>query len=236
MKTWKALHGWQKVNRVIWVLHLLFPVWLLALMYTSAFSGTLVLIGLTALLLPAGVNWVVQKCNKGKRVLYAARGVAVCACIAFYTPMLLLMCPAQAKSLYPIKRADYIYGVYGENTQAYQRLLPEHLPAQCTDYSFRTQGSLPAQDYHPSAALMFRTDAQTMDAYAAYYDTLPCQRLENGTEQGGLQKELDWFCGQVQLRRAFDDVLDHAVLYWFDATYPQAVLLNPETGLVAILA
>ena len=235
MKQKQEKSRFQKVNKAILILHLIFPVWLFALMYTPAISGTLFLIWLIACLLLGVIYKLVQKYRRGTCVLYAARGVAVCASIAYYLPMLLLLSFPNTKLLYTLKRADYTYGVYGSNAAYYERILPAKLPEQCEDYSFRTQGSVPAQDYHPSSFLMFHTDSETLDAYAAYYDTLDCTRRENRQDDAELQQDVDWFCGQMRLRQSFGDNLEHAVLYWFDGRYPMVVLLNYETGLVAIL-
>ncbi len=235
MKQKKVQSRFQKANAIILLLHLLFPVWLFAFMYTSAISGMLFFIWLIACLLLGVIYKLVQKYQRGKRVLYAARGIAICTIVAYYLPMLLLMGFSNTKLLYTVKRADYTYGVYGPNAPYYARLLPAKLPEQCEDYSFRTQGSMVAQDYHPSSFLMFRTDCETLDAYAAYYDTLDCERRENDPDNAELQQEVEWFCGQMRLRQSLPDNLEHAVLYWFDDRYPQVVLLNYETGLVAIL-
>lgn len=238
---------WQKINDAILVLHIVFPVWLMALMLTSAISGTLLLVAVGSALLLGIVYKVVRTWQKGRWVLLVARILAIGACIVFYLPMVVLLNFSESKLLYPLKRLDYTRGVYGDNAPYYERLLPEKLPEQCEDYMFITQGSMVAQDYHPSSYLMFHTDTTTLGAYAAHYEELGCTRLENepayeseyeyedAPENTPEQKKIDWFCGQMRLRNYFQDNLDHAVLYWLNDRYPKGMLLNYETGLVAIL-
>lgn len=227
----KPKSRWQKVNEGILILHIVFPVWMMALMMTSAVSGTLLLIAVGASLLLGVIYKLVQRFQRGKIVLLFARIFAVGACLALYLPMLILTQFSHTKLLYPLKRLDYTYGVFGDNAAYYQRLLPESLPAVCEDYSYRTQGSMAAQDYHPSSYLMFHTDADTLRAYAAYYDSIGLMPIEDELAA----EKIDWFCGMMRLREQFQDNLDHAVLYWLGDRYPKAVLLNAETGLVAVL-
>ena len=225
----------QRANRIILILHIVFPVWLFALMYTSAISGYLFFIAFTAALLLGGIYSIVSKLQKGKIVLYIARVITILCIAAFYTPMILLVTFSHTKSLYEIKRLDYAYGVFGSNADYYKQLLPEKLTSVCEDYSFRTQGSMIAQDYHPSSYLMFHTDAATMDLYADYYKGLDCDVRINDEDNDKAKSDIEWFCSQMRLRESFHDNLDHAELYWFSGTYPKAVLLNRETGLVAVL-
>lgn len=223
---------WEKINDVIFALHLVFPVWLLALMMTPNISGFLFLTALFSTLLLGVIYKLVQKYQRGQKVLLIARIITVCACIALYLPMLLLgRLFSHTKLMYPLKRLDYTYGVYGNNAAYYQQLLPEKLPAVCADYSYRAQGSMLAQDYHPSSYLMFRTDAETVAAYAAYYEGIGLTPTSDEAAAGNLE----WFCGQMRLREQFSDNLDHAVLYYISDRYPKGILLNAETGLVAIL-
>lgn len=230
MKQKKEKSRWHKVNDIILLLNIALPMWGLALMYTSAISGILFLIAMGTLLLNAIIYKLVTKFNKGRAFLHTTRAIVIIAWIVYYTPMVLLMNFSHTKPLYTLKRADYIHGVYG-GSDFYQQLLPEKLPEICDDYSFRAQGSVPAQDYHPSSYLMFHTDSATLDAYALHYEQSGGTRLENGYAQ----EKIEWFCGQMRLRESFNDNLDNAVIYWFNERYPKAVLLNYDTGLVAVL-
>lgn len=225
---------WQNVNDIVLVLHIIFPVWMVALMYTTAISGTLCLIAVLTSLLLGVVYKLVKKLQKGKGILIAARVITFAAIAAFYLPMVVLMCFNHTKLMYPLKRADYMYGVFG-SAEYYGKLLPPKLPEACEDYSFVTKGSLVAQDYHASSYLMFHTDTAVLDEYAMHFEGMGCEPLINDPENEYVQGKIEWFCGQMRLQESFSDNLDHAVLYWFSGRYPKAVLLNYETGLVAIL-
>lgn len=225
----------QIANKVILILNLVFPVWAFALMYTPSISFILFLIAWGTLLLNAIIYKLVTKFNKGQTFLHIIRGIVIISWIAFYTPMTLMMNFSHTKPLYSLKRADYIHGVYGNNSEFYGQLLPEKLPEICDDYSFIAQGSMVAQDYHASSYLMFHTDTATLDSYALRLDQFGGSRLENESENESVQEQIEWFCGQMRLRDSFNDNLDNAVVYWFDGRYPKAVLLNYETGLVAVL-
>lgn len=231
----KQKTGWQIANEVILLLHIVIPVWVAALMLTSAVSGKLFLIAVCSSLLLGVVYRQVKKHEKGRGLLYIARIVAIGSCIAFYLPMIVLTNFTHTKILYPLKRLDYSYGVFGSNADYYLRLLPKRLPEKCEDYSYRTQGSMPAQDYHPSSRLKFYTDNDTLEVYAAYFDKEDCIRFENDPENEEATKKIQWFCRQMGLDDPFEGSLDNAVLFWIDDYYPKGALLDYDTGLVAIL-
>lgn len=233
MEQEKKKLNWQIVNFIILVLNTIFPIWLFALMYTAAISFTAFLIAVSVSLLLGVIYKLVRKYHKGKGFLYAARAIAVGAWIIFYLPTLILFSFPRNKLLYPLKRFDYMYGVYGSDY--YKEWLPEKLPEVCDDYLFITKGSVLAQDYHASSYLMFHTDTETLDSYARHFDNLDGIRYENGTEDEDIQR-IEWFCNMLSLTKRFPDSLDHAVLYWFsDSRYPKGVLLNYATGLIAIM-
>lgn len=235
MKEKKTKTRLQKINDIILILNIIFPVWIVALIYTSAISGYLFLIVLFASLLLVMIYKIVIKLKKGKIILYIARIISILCVAAYYTPMILLMNFTHTKPLYELKRSTYTYGVFGNNADYYKRLLPEKLPSVCDDYSFRTMGSMVAQDYHPSSYLMFHTDSSTIDLYSHYYKNLSCEVRTNDDETTNVKNDIDWFCEQMKLQDSIQDNLDNAELYWFSDYYPKAVLLNRETGLVAIL-
>ena len=224
----------QRANDIILILHIIFPVWIVAFMYTFAISYYLFLITLFSSLLLGVIYKIVVKLQKGSIILYIARVITILCVVSFYIPMILLMNFSHTKQLYKLKRLDYAYGVFGDNADYYKQLLPDKLPSVCDDYSFRTRGSMVAQDYHASSYLMFHTDTATINLYAEYYSGLGCEVIANNHEDG-INKKVEWFCGLVRLQDYFQDNLDQSELYWFDDHYPKAVLLNRETGLVAIL-
>lgn len=128
--------------------------------------------------------------------------------------------------------------MYGDKSGIYEALLPEQLPDACTGYRFRTQGSLIAQDYHASSYLTFYTDAATLDTYAAYYDSMDCERIQYAPAGETDEKQfphLSWFCRQMRLDQTMPEHSEQMTLYWFDSYYPKGVLLDYDTGLVAVL-
>ncbi len=92
-----------------------------------------------------------------------------------------------------------------------------------------------AQDYHASSYLTLYTDTETLDSFAAYYDTLDCERFRSDADDEDIQRDFLWFCGQMRLENTFFDGNINAVLYWFDDSYPKAILLDYDSGLFAVL-
>ena len=185
-----------------------------------------------------GVQQAGQKVSEGEGVADRIQGAGGFRhCSVLYAPG----GAAEAKEvqlLYPLKRFLYTYGVYGDESGIYEALLPEQLPDACTGYRFRTQGSLIAQDYHASSYLTFYTDAATLDTYAAYYDSMDCERIQYdpvGETDEEQFPHLSWFCGQMQLDQTMPEHSEQMTLYWFDSYYPKGVLLDYDTGLVAVL-
>ena len=233
MKQKEKKFSWFTVNLIILICSIVFPIWAFVLIYTSAISMTLFLIAFGASLLLGLIYKLVKKYNKGQKFLYAARGVVISAWIIFCLPTLILFSFPKNKLLYPLKRFDYMYGVYGSDY--YKEWLPSKLPEVCNDYIFITKGSMLAQDHHASSYLMFHTDTVTLDSYALHFDKLDGILYENGTEDEDIQR-IEWFCKMLSLPNIFQDSLDHAVLYWFNnGRNPKGVLLNYETGLIAIM-
>lgn len=230
---------WRIANVTVLLLHLVLPVWIGALMLTPGISEPLFPVMLICGLLPGVCSMCVRRFQRGKGLLIASRVLALCAIAVFYTPLFLIRGATETRWLYSAKRFLYTYGVYGaDGCGYYQALLPERLPDPCTGYRFRTKGSLIAQDYHASSFLIFYTDAAALDAYAAYYGSMDCERIQYDPE-GKTEEEqfpnLSWFCGQMRLDQSAAADPEHMVLYWFDDHYPKGVLLDHETGLVAIL-
>lgn len=231
----KTTTGWRIVNALILLLHIVFPVWIFALMYTFAITPILFAVAFFSSLTLGAVYNEVKFGNKDRRILYAARIFAVSACILSYLPTAVLLNFEQTELMYPLKRICYTRGVYGSNGAYYESLLPASLPDRCEDYSFRTQGSMVAQDYHASSYLTLYTDTETLDSFAAYYDTLDCERFRSDADDEDIQRDFLWFCGQMRLEDTFFDGNINAVLYWFDDSYPKAILLDYDSGLFAVL-
>lgn len=231
----KKKSAWEIINDIILLIHLVFPVWFVALMLTPNITLGLFAAAAVFSLLLGAVYKKVKSIHKGKKILYSARIIAISACILSYLPTAVLLNFEQTELMYPLKRFIYAYGVYGSNGAYYESLLPASLPDRCEDYSFRTQGSMVAQDYHASSYLTLYTDTETLDSFAAYYDTLDCERFRSDADDEDIQRDFLWFCGQMRLEDTFFDGNINAVLYWFDDSYPKAILLDYDSGLFAVL-
>ena len=222
-KTGQKRSGWELVNSIVLVLHVVLPVWIFALMYTPGLTGALFLIALAGNLIFGVVHKLLKHKENLKPLLYVLRGAVICLTIAFYMPTALLLGFDRVKLLYPLKRLDYTRSVYGENSTYYERILPEQLPKVCEDYSFRTQGSMIAQDYHPTSWLCFTTDKETLDAYAVYYDG-------QGYARGAEERDLRWLAGQMHINVSDNEpVFEKAVVYYIRDYYPKAVVLDYGT-------
>ena len=217
--------GWAAVNSGVLVLHIILPVWLYALMMTSAISGPLAFIAVGCTL-GLGVVWKLAKRFRWPAaVMYAAWGVTACAVAAYYLPLAVLCGFTKTEAMYHIKRWVYTTGVFGDNAGYYERLLPEYLPDVCEGYSFRTQGSVPAQDYHPSSFLVFHTDALTVGQYMRYYEGIGLAHLDDEDKRA-------W---TARMLRLSDEEAAGAEVFYLADYYPKAVLLSQETGLVGVL-
>ena len=69
------------------------------------------------------------------------------------------------------KKLIYTYGVYEPGSDI-AKMLPEQLPDDCRDYKFKTQLGSIAQDYHPSAYLMFHTNGETIAEYEEKFKSI----------------------------------------------------------------
>ncbi|WP_028520487.1 hypothetical protein [Ruminococcus flavefaciens] len=81
------------------------------------------------------------------------------------------------KLFYPVKRAIFGYGIRSDIE--WKKILPKHLPDNCDEYFFRTEMSFPAQDYHPYAYLIFRTDDQQIKEYIIEAENKGLEHIKN---------------------------------------------------------
>ena len=128
----KKRSPWQIANATVLLLHLAFPVWLVAWMYTPAISSILLPVMMICGLLPGVCSKLVKKFQKGKGLLIASRVLAVFAIAAFYTPLVVLRSAEEVQLLYP-SSAFCIHTVCMEIKAAYMK--------PCCRSSFR----MPAQ-------------------------------------------------------------------------------------------
>lgn len=99
------------------------------------------------------------KKRKFRKTVIALRVTAILALVITLAIPLSLINFTYDKPMYQVKKFVYCHGIYNGYMD---KFLPTKLPKMCEDYKFITQGSFIAQDYHPSAYLIFRTDTATM--------------------------------------------------------------------------
>lgn len=159
---------WHSINALIVVLTLFGGVFYLT--YTYGMTSLLFTIGL-----PVNIALVLfyQTFKKYGRFRKTVIGLRITAIIIFVSGILapiILMNFKNTKFMYPIKRFCYGYGVFSTNFD--NDILPLSLPKKCDDYLFITKGSLPAQDYHAYAYLIFHTDKNTLKQYEEHFNSV----------------------------------------------------------------
>ncbi|WP_074960686.1 hypothetical protein [Ruminococcus albus] len=154
-------------------------------------------------------------------------------------PSIVLFSFDETKSMYNIKRLDYIHGEYGidgKNAEFYKKLIPEKLPCECEDYSYITEGHF--LSHHAFSCLIFRTDDETIDSYAEYYGSL-CDEVRVKKDYEG--EKLGWFDRFLNHADIYDsrrEEFDDAEIYWTNGPSSKGVgvLLDRDSGYVVILA
>ena len=213
----------------------------------------LFLIGAGINLLLGVVSKLVWRFQKGRGFLYVLRGLAVLSVIVFVLVPVTIMGFSRTPLLYPAKRFVFTRGV--RSGELYRRLLPEHLPENCTDYYFFTQGQAIAQDYVPSCYLMLHTDAATLEQLVQTVipqvsDALvlmeqPVWDAENPKPDPAEYSDEDLLTTQcpelaphaaaVFWRAGLRDDLTEAELWrTLNASYSKGILINKKTGLFVL--
>lgn len=129
------------------------------------------------------------------------------------------------KRFYIPKKLIYTYGVYEPGSDI-ATMLPEHLPDDCRDYKFKTQLGSIAQDYHPSAYLMFYTNGETIVEYEEKFKSLHnCVKSDVISDIPHLDKD-----NSVVVYSYPEKFPDHA-FSWLDDVHKQD-LLNVENAVV----
>lgn len=184
------------------------------------------------------------KKGKFRKTVIALRFTAVFAVLITFAIPLSLINFTYSKAMYKVKKFVYCNGVYSD----YDIYLPEKLPKVCNDYKFFTQGSFPAQDYHPSAYLIFHTDTETMQRLENSYKSLKDAELieieqldigEYKREYGDRYEEYlpeypKQFPGHVYCRlddKHIDDFFD-VVIYEIPSYYSKGCIFDYSSGLV----
>ncbi len=225
---------WNSINVLIVTLTMFGG--MMFLMYTSGITSVLFEIGL-----PVNIVLVLfYKLNKefghlGIPVIIL-RTIAIIIFLSGILAPLTLMNFKHTKLMYPLKRFCYAYGVY---TNFNNDILPESMPKKCDDYLFFTQGSFPAQDYHPSAYLAFHTDTETLKKYEEHFNSV--ENVERHTAEEQFPKEYDEALPKYPEelpRHVFDRLepehihnFEKAIIYKVPSYYGKGCMLDYESGL-----
>ena len=181
-----------------------------------------------------------------RKTVIALRFTAILTAVITLAIPLSLINFKYCKSMYQVKKFIYCHGVYNGYMDEY---LPESLPEVCEDYKFITQGSFVAQDYHPSAYLIFHTDTANMRMLEKYYKSLKDAELveiDDVTDIEEYKQEYGYnymeympkypkqFPGHVYSRiddKHIDDFFD-AVIYEIPSYYNKGCIFDYSSGLV----
>ena len=212
--------------------------------------------GITFVLLPVqiilsialGVVYKESIENKNKKkLLYTLRAAAIAVTAVILLSPLAILKFENTRIAYPVKKAAYSFGV--GNIKDSWKILPVTLPMNCRDYMFITEPSLPAQDYHPSAYLIFHSDSDTLKKYETRISSLDkVERYENTPKnledyyKDGMSDEykeqidVEMKCPDELPRHVYykfcnklPDDLENAIVYRINST---GCMLNYESGLV----
>lgn len=115
------------------------------------------------------IHKIYKKNGRFRKPVIVLRTVAIINFILVFIAPVILLNFKNTKLMYPVKRFCYSYGVYGI---ADNDILPSDLPEKCENYMFITQGDTLAQDYHPSAYLVFHTDSETLKEYENHFNSM----------------------------------------------------------------
>lgn len=136
---------------------------------TFGISIVLFFIGIIVNLVLALSYGIYKNHNRCRTAVIVLRAVSITILVLAVLAPMIMMKFQNNKFIYPVKRFCYNYGNY---SMVKNNILPSGLPEKCDDYLFITQGSFPAQDYHPSAYLIFHTDSETLSEYENHFDSL----------------------------------------------------------------
>lgn len=232
----------KAVNIIIIILHIVFfMIWVMVGTNTPSLCRVITTFAIIFVILSGVIylNYTPKKQILRKIAVFTTGSLAVLSVIAYYIPWIVMKNFENSKTMYKLKRFDYTYGVYGTNADYYHELLPESLPDTCDDYFFRAQGCSWAQDYHAHSFLKFYTDTYTVEKYFQYYGNMDFEikNINDRKTDEKFKEDFQWLCETFDLQESVDFDPDKAILLWklVGDYHHEAVLLDRETGLVAII-
>ncbi|MDE5583866.1 MAG: hypothetical protein K2J08_09190 [Ruminococcus sp.] len=221
---------WNSINVLIMLGGIFF------LMYTSGITTVLFEIGLPVNILLVLFYKIFKKYGRFRKTVIVLRVTAIIIFALGILAPITLMNFKHTKLMYPVKRFCYAYGVY---TNFNNYILPESMPKKCDDYLFFTQGSFPAQDYHPSAYLAFHTDSETLKKYEEHFNS-----VENAECHTAHMPEENQFTGELmkcpeelpthvfqRLEPEHIHDFEKAIIYKVPSYYGKGCMLDYDSGL-----
>ena len=236
-ENWQRPDKMMNVNVFLLAMHIFCPLMWVACFYV--FDISLRFLGITFLL--CCILFLLKKIRFNfKGVIYPLRAAVIISFAACYIPFLILVNFSHTKIFHSVRREDYIYGAcIKEMRDIKSHFLPEGLPDICENYYFMARGNVWVQDYSQDAHLIFNTDADTIEQYREYYKSIGCKKFDiPDIAVDGRENYYTRFCRRMGFDDEFKDDVEHNEFYVYTEKevneQPMAVLLNPETGLVAI--
>ncbi len=212
---------WNSIN--VLIATLMMPCGMMFIMYTSGIASVLFEIGLPVNILLVLFFKIHKKYRRFRKTVIVLRITAIIIFVSGILAPVTLLNFKHTKLMYPLKRFCYNYGVHN-----IENFLPESMPEKCDDYLFITKGSIPAQDYHADAYLIFHTDKNTLKKYEEHFNSF--DDAERHTAHMPDQEELPRHVfGQLQPEHIHD--FKNSVIYIVPAYYNKGCMLDYDSGL-----
>lgn len=215
------------------------PFGLMFVMYTSGIANILIEVGFWVNIVLVLFYKIYKKYGRFRKTVILLRTTAIIIFVSGLLAPVVLLNFKHTKSMYPIKRFCYNYGVH-----PIENFLPDSMPEKCDDYLFITKGSVPAQDYHADAYLIFHTDRNTLKNYENHFDSM--NDAERQTAHMPNQEEKQFpdeyeillkcpeelprhIFGQLQSEHIHD--FKNAIIYIVPSYYGKGCMLDYDSGL-----
>ncbi|MDE6834317.1 MAG: hypothetical protein K2J39_08775 [Ruminococcus sp.] len=222
---------WNSINVLIVTLTMFGGI--MFLMYTSGITTVLFKIGLPVNIVLVLLYKIHKKYGHLKIPVIVLRIIAIIIFVSGFIAPVILINFNYTKSMYPVKRFCYNYGVHNIGN-----FLPESMPEKCDDYLFITKGSIPAQDYHADAYLIFHTDKNTLKNYEEHFNSY--EKAERHTAHMSDKENSNlWLkCPEELPRHVFSQLqsehihdFEKAIIYKVPAYYSKGCMLDYDSGL-----
>lgn len=227
----KKNNTWKSINVLITYLTILGG--MMFLMYASGITIVLFEIGLPVNILLVLFYKIHKKYGRFGKTVILLRITAIIIFVSGILAPVTLLNFKHTKSMYPVKRFCYNYGVYN-----IENFLPSDMPEKCDDYLFITKGSVPAQDYHADAYLIFHTDKNTLKKYEEHFNSVDNAERHTANMPNQEEYKILLKCPEELPRHVFGQLqpehihdFKNAVIYIVPSYYNKGCMLDYESGL-----